>query len=149
MNHSLFLYLIGAILVLTLIAAPVAADTPTISGISPSEGYNSGTSWVTITGSNFNLTSSLGTVVLMKSGETNITASVSSMSSTSLTCSFPLSGRTAGTWDVIVVNQDNSEYVRPSFCTAGPARYWPRKAKRAATTKAIAGTQAMRRRRPD
>ena len=112
MNHSHFLYLIGAILLLTLIAAPVAADTPIITGISPAEGYNSGTSWVTITGSNFNLTSSLGTVVLMKSGETNITGSVSSMGSTSLTCSFPLSGRTAGTWDVVVVNQDNSEYVR-------------------------------------
>lgn len=115
MNHSLLLYLIGAILVLTLIAAPVAADTPIITGISPSEGYNSGTiSGVVISGTNFNLTSSLGKVVLMKSGETNITAYISSPSSstTSLTCRFSLSGKTPGTWDVVVVNQDGSYATR-------------------------------------
>ncbi|MFA5237768.1 MAG: PEGA domain-containing protein [Methanoregula sp.] len=113
MNHScLVLCLTGTILLLALMTAPVAAaDIPTISSISPAEGYNSGTlSGVVLTGSNFNLTSSLGTVVLMKSGQTNITAYISSpsSSSTSLTCRFSLSGTSAGTWDVVVVNQDGS-----------------------------------------
>jgi hypothetical protein len=114
MNHScLVLCLTGTLMLLALIV-PVAADQPTINLISPAAGYNSGTlSGVVIMGSNFNLTSSLGTVVLMKTGETNITATVTSLSSTALTCRFYLSGKSAGTWDVVVVNQDGSYISYP------------------------------------
>jgi len=120
MNHSIFRVCLAGLILLAVLAVPVAADSPTITSISPSEGYNSGTIYgVVITGSNYNLTSSLGSVVLMKSGETNITAIISSpgSSSTTLTCRFNLYEKTAGTWDVIVTNQDGSYSTYPSGFT--------------------------------
>jgi len=66
---------------------------------------------VVITGTGFNLTSTLGKVRLRMSGETNITATVTAYSATSLTCTFPLSGAKAGAWDVVVVNRDLKEDV--------------------------------------
>jgi hypothetical protein len=66
---------------------------------------------VVITGTGFNLTSSLGKVRLRMSGKTNITATVTVYSATSLTCTFPLSGAEAGEWDVVVVNRDLKEDV--------------------------------------
>jgi len=114
MNPSIFrVGLLGMILLVALAVAPVVAD-PTISSISPSSGYNSGTiTGVVITGANFNLTSSLGKVVLMKTGQSNITADIPSpgSSTSTLTCNFPLLGAAVGTWDVIVVNQDGSSSV--------------------------------------
>jgi len=112
MKHSYFLASLAGVLLLVALVSPVAAS-PTITSISPSEGYNSGSLYVTVTGTGFNLTSSQGSVVLMKSGESNITAYISSpaSSTTSLTCRFSLSGQSAGSWDVVVVNQDGSTYT--------------------------------------
>jgi hypothetical protein len=85
------------------LTAVVAA--PTISSISPAYGYNSSSvSNVVIAGSGFS--TSGATVVLAKSGQTNITGTISSAAATQLTCSFPITGKPAGTWDVIVTNAD-------------------------------------------
>jgi hypothetical protein len=74
----------------------------TIDGISPSSGFNTSTlHGVTISGSGFS--SSGGSVVLKKSGESNIYGTCSG-SATTLTCSFPLTGERAGTWNVVVEN---------------------------------------------
>jgi len=55
----------------------------------------------------------------MKSGQSNITATISSpgSSTTSLTCRFTLTDKSAGTWDVVVVNQDGSYGTDPSGFT--------------------------------
>jgi PEGA domain/IPT/TIG domain len=80
-------------------------SAPAISGISPASGVNTSTlSDVTISGSGFS--TSTGKVVLTKSGETNITGTCDWGSASTLTCSFPLKGKTAGTWNVVVVNAD-------------------------------------------
>jgi len=118
MKGSHFLACLAGVLLLIAFVSPVAAD-PSITSISPSSGSNSGTlTNVMIYGSNFNLTSSLGSVVLMKSGQSNITATIPSpgSSTSTLTCNFPLSGAAVGTWDVVVTNQDGS-YTRYSSFT--------------------------------
>lgn len=82
------------------------AVAPTISSISPPSGYN--TSPVSInglTGTGFS-TSTYPTVVLRRSGSTNITATSVTGTATALTCSFDITGKPAGTWDVIVTNPD-------------------------------------------
>lgn len=118
MNHRYLLACLAGVLLLVTLVSPVAAS-PSITSISPPEGSNSGSLFVTVTGSDFNLTSSQGTVVLMKSGQSNITATISSpaSSTTTLTCRFTLSDKSAGTWDVVVVNQDGSYDIYPSGFT--------------------------------
>lgn len=82
-----------------VIAAPV------ISGRSPTYGYNTtSVNNVIIYGSGFS--TSGATVVLAKSGQTNITGTISSALATQLTCSFPITGKPAGYWNVIVTNAD-------------------------------------------
>ncbi|MGA9087157.1 MAG: PEGA domain-containing protein [Methanoregula sp.] len=79
-------------------------SAPTISGISPTSGYNSSIITITITGTGFSASPS---VVLAQSGQTNITAtSVSVTGTTSISCQFPLTGKPAGVWTVIVTNPD-------------------------------------------
>lgn len=104
------LCMIGTILLLALII-PVAAETSTISSISPSQAYTGTTTGIiTITGMNFNTT--LVKVRLMKDGESNITGTVSFLSNTTIKCKFTLSSsETIGTWDVAVINKDGSESV--------------------------------------
>lgn len=78
---------------------------PTISTLSPSSGYNTSTlPDVTISGTGFS--TSGGRVVLTKTGESNITATLSSVSATAINCNLPLTGKTAGTWNVVVINAD-------------------------------------------
>ncbi|MDO9324255.1 MAG: PEGA domain-containing protein [Methanoregula sp.] len=91
-----------SIVSLTMTAVVVA---PIISSISPVYGYNtSSVNNVVIYGSGFS--TSGATVVLAKSGQTNITGTISSASATQLTCSFPITGKSAGTWNVIETNAD-------------------------------------------
>ena len=79
-------------------------SAPAISGISPQNGYNSSTiSGVQITGTGFNAGA---TVILTRSGETNISGSITSQAATAITCNLPITGRTAGTWNVVVTNPD-------------------------------------------
>jgi hypothetical protein len=113
MKKTVFmLCMIGIVLVLSLSVPVSAANPPSISSIHPAYGYNGASvKGVVITGTGFNLTSSLGKVRLRMSGETNITATITASSTTSLTCTFPLSGAQAGAWDVVVVNRDFKEDV--------------------------------------
>ncbi|MFA6363951.1 PEGA domain-containing protein [Methanoregula sp.] len=84
------------------LTAVVAA--PTISSISPTSGYNSSIVTVTVSGTGF---STSPTIVLAQSGQTNITAtSVSVAGTTSITCQFPITGKPAGVWNVVVTNPD-------------------------------------------
>ena len=104
--------MIGTVLLLST-AVPVSAlAAPSISSVNPAYGYNGASvKGVVITGTGFNVTSSLGKVRLMMDGKSNITATVTAYSATSLTCTFPISGVTAGEWDVVVVNRDGQEDV--------------------------------------
>jgi len=93
-----------------IVAVPAAAESSAITSVSPSVAYTGTTTTVTIGGTNFN-TSSVN-VKLMMDGESNITATVSSLTSTSIVCKFTLSSsKTKGAWDLVVVNEDGSEVV--------------------------------------
>jgi hypothetical protein len=86
----------------------------TISGISPSIGFNTSTLYgVTISGSGFS--ASGVSVVLTKAGETDITGICSFVSTTTMTCSFPLRGETAGKWNVVVKNAGGSDPLINEF----------------------------------
>jgi hypothetical protein len=116
MNHSVLpLFLTGLILLLIL-AVPAAAESSAITSISPVVGYTGTTTTVTITGTNFNESSV--SARLMMDGESNITGTISSYTSTSIVCKFPLtSSKTKGVWDVVVVNEDGTEVVDASAFT--------------------------------
>ena len=104
--------MLGMLLVLSVIVPVSALDTPVISSVTPAYGYNGVSArGVVINGTGFNVTSSLGKVRLMMAGELNISATVTAYTDTSLTCTFPISGETAGEWDVVVVNRDLQEAV--------------------------------------
>jgi len=113
MKRTFFtLSLIGTILLFS-IAVPVSAlDAPSISSVDPAYGYNDeSVQGVFITGIGFNVTSSLGKVRLIMDDVSNISATVTAYNDTSLTCTFPISGKTTGDWDVVVVNRDGQEDV--------------------------------------
>jgi len=112
------LCMMGTLLVLSVIVPVSALDPPGISTITPAYGYNGASAkGVVITGTGFNVTSSLGKVRLIMDGESNISATVTAYTSTRLTCTFPISGKTAGEWDVVVVNRDLQEAVLPGGFT--------------------------------
>lgn len=101
------------LLILLLAAAPAAADSPVITSISPSVGYTGTPTTVTISGSNFDLTSS--GVKLLMSGQSNVTdVSISSRTATTIVCIIP--SIPTGTWSVIVTNQtDESNKLVDAF----------------------------------
>jgi hypothetical protein len=94
---------------------------PAITGISPTSGYNSSSiSNVVITGSGFS--TSGASVVLYTSGQTNITGTIVSATATQLTCTFPITGKTAGSWNVIVTNSDGqSATLSGGFAIVNPS----------------------------
>ena len=106
------LCMLGIFLVLSVTVPVTALDQPVISSVTPAYGYNGASArGVVINGTGFNVTSGLGKVRLMMDGESNISATVTAYTNTSLTCTFPISGETAGDWDVVVVNMDLEEGV--------------------------------------
>jgi len=78
---------------------------PTISSITPQNGFNnSAVSITNLAGNNF---ISGATVVLNMSGQPNIPGqSVSVTSATQMACTFDITGKPAGSWNVIVTNPD-------------------------------------------
>lgn len=80
---------------------------PTITSITPSSGYNTSVvSIISLAGTGF-ATTGTPVVVLMKTGETNITAaSVYVVSATQITCSFDITGKTVGYWNIVITNPD-------------------------------------------
>jgi hypothetical protein len=89
----------------TFTATGTGTTAPSITAINPNSGYNTSTiSSVQITGTGFSTT---GAVVNMtKSGENNIPGACSVGSATTIVCSFPITGKTAGSWNVLVLNAD-------------------------------------------
>jgi hypothetical protein len=88
-----------------LYAQRISNDAPTITSITPSLGYNNGSTNITnLAGTNL-FTGAI--VKLTKSGQTDITASnVIVESSTKITCTFDLTNKVIGNWDVVVTNAD-------------------------------------------
>jgi hypothetical protein len=78
---------------------------PTVSGITPDSGVNTGTVSITdLAGTGFRTGAA---VTLQKSGQPDIVGtSVEVSSSTRITCDFGLTGAQAGAWDVVVTNDD-------------------------------------------
>lgn len=101
---------------------------PDISGITPSSGLNSGPVSITnLAGSNF---VSGATVKLSCSGETDIPAiGVVVVSDTKIVCTFDLTGKTTGNWDVILTNPNGlSDTLENGFLISSiqsDFTYWP------------------------
>jgi len=85
-----------------------AADPPTVSSITPNSGLNTSTISITnLAGAGF---SGTPVVNLTRSGQANITATgVTVVSSGKITCTFDLTGKTTGTWNVNVTNPDGQK----------------------------------------
>ena len=116
MKRALLALPLAGMIILLLVIVPVSAETSTISSVTPAVGYQGDSPKVTIVGTDFNTTSVQ--VKLMKSGESNITASVSSVTNTSIVCTFDFdSDEETGAWDLVVINQDNSEVKKVEFFT--------------------------------
>jgi uncharacterized repeat protein (TIGR01451 family) len=78
---------------------------PVVESITPSQASNEGTVHITdLSGSDF----ISPTVKLTKSGEKDIPGTnVTAVNSSTLTCDFDLTGAAAGTWNVVVTNEDD------------------------------------------
>lgn len=87
----------------TVLAAP--ASPPTVTGITPASGVNSGrVSISAVVGSNF---LAGARVKLTKEGEVDIVGSdIVLADSTKITCKFDLTSKKAGEWNVVVTNPD-------------------------------------------
>ena len=110
MKHSVLTLFLAGMILLLITAVPVTAVSSTITSISPAMGYTGSSTTVTITGTNFNESSVK--VKLMMEDETNITSTISSHTSTSIVCRFTISSsKTTGAWDLVVINEDDSEVV--------------------------------------
>jgi len=113
MKYSLPLVCLTGVILLLILAVPVAAD-PAISSISPTSASRGDTVTITISGSGFDLptSSSYKYVRLYYDDDTtNITASsISSKSSTKIVAKFAIgSSKEKGNWYVVVVNDDGTE----------------------------------------
>ena len=90
----------------TLVDGFTITDTnPTVTSITPDTGVNTGDVSITdLVGTNFQ---SGATVILNRTGYADITANpVVVDSDTHITCTFPITGATVGTWNVTVENPD-------------------------------------------
>lgn len=110
MRNSLMKACLSGMVLVLILAVPAAAESSTITSISPEVGYTGATTTVTITGTDFN-TSSVD-VRLMMEDKSNITATISSHTGTKIVCKLTLSSaKTKGAWDLVVINEDGSEVV--------------------------------------
>lgn len=99
----------------------VSYDSPaditlSVSSVNPAFAYNTGVVSISdISGSGFQNGAS---VKLALSGEDEIIASsVVVSSSTKISCSFDLTGKKTGAWDLIVTNSDGSSFTLPTAFT--------------------------------
>ncbi len=99
----------------------VSNPAPTIGAITPSSGLNNGSVNITdLAGSGF-LTGA--TVKLTKTGQTDINATgVTVVSGVKITCTFDLTGKATGLWNVVVTNTDSqSVTLANGFTVNNPA----------------------------
>ena len=89
-------------------AQRVSNAAPTVTSITANSGTNDGPVGITnLAGTGFDTVFGVQSVRLMKTGQTDITATtVNVASSTKITCDFNLSGAAVGAWDVWVQNAD-------------------------------------------
>ncbi len=81
------------------------AAAPTVSGIIPNTGANTGVVSAAVTGTDFQTGA---TVKLMRSGQSDIDATdVNVVSASQIMCNFDLNGAAAGQWNVVVTNPDS------------------------------------------
>ncbi len=116
---------------------PQSSDSdppPIVTSITPDSGANNGAVRITdLSGSYFQTGA---TVKLTKGGQPEVLGSgVSVVSSSTITCTFDLTGVVTGTWDVVVTNPDaQSDTLTEGFTVRAPShvylpsviRYWPR-----------------------
>lgn len=100
-----------------------------VSSITPSTGYNTGTINITkIEGTDFNGS----TVKLTKSGESDINGTeVTVVSVSKIICNFDLTGKATGIWDLVVTNSDGQSatlanaFTMKSWVTIGNLMNYP------------------------
>ena len=92
----------------TLVVPGYTIPVPTVTSITPPSCYNNTSASITnLAGTNF---ANGATVLLTRSGYTNITATeVVVVSPTKITCTLPVTGKTAGYYNVVVRNPDGKE----------------------------------------
>jgi len=100
----------------------VTDPAPTVTSITPSSGVNNANKDVTIAGTGF----LIGAAVKLHTGLSDINAtSVTVADSNTITCTLPITGATAGAWDVVVTNPDGqADSLAGGFTiTAAPTEY--------------------------
>ena len=103
----------------TTVPTTLSGSAPTVTGISPASGAKDATVGVTITGTNFE---NGATAKLMRAGYPSITATgVSVSSSTSIGCTFGLSGADEGNWNVMVTNPGGQSDTKTGVFSIGQA----------------------------
>ena len=103
----------------TTVPTTLSGSAPTVTGISPASGAKDATVGVTITGTNFE---NGATAKLMRAGYPSITATgVSVSSSTSIGCTFGLSGADEGKWNVMVTNPGGQSDTKTGAFSIGQA----------------------------
>ncbi|MDP3396419.1 MAG: IPT/TIG domain-containing protein [Methanoregula sp.] len=93
-----------------------SSHSPAVTSITPSTGQNTTSVIITnLAGTRF---LSGATVNLTKSGEPDIVATgVTVVSATKITCTFDLTGKAAGPWNIVVTNTDNQTGTLPNGFT--------------------------------
>ena len=94
----------------------VLNPVPTVTAISPIQGYNSSITKVTIGGTRF----ASGTVILLINGSNVVTGQVTTLSPTSITGIFPLIGAQPGIYNLTVTNFENLTGVKMNAFTILP-----------------------------
>ncbi|MFA4848790.1 MAG: IPT/TIG domain-containing protein [Methanoregula sp.] len=103
----------------TTVPTTLSGSAPTVTGISPASGAKDAIVGVTITGTNFE---NGATAKLMRAGYPSIPATgVSVSSSTSIGCTFSLSGADEGSWNVMVTNPGGQSDTKTGAFSIGQA----------------------------
>jgi hypothetical protein len=86
---------------------------PTISSVSPPNGHNSINNDVIITGTNFRNCAA----VVMKKDTSRYSASILNLNSTTILCTLPTNGITAGIYDIYISNRDGTNTTKSNAFT--------------------------------
>ncbi len=93
-------------------AFTVTFAAPTITSITPVSGNNNGPVNITsLAGTNFRAGAA---VRLTQTGQSDIVATAVTVTPTALTCTFDLTGKASGLWDVVVTNSDGQSATLPA-----------------------------------
>jgi len=109
----------GRINVKNGVAPPDLTSIPTITSISPTSGYNTGNVMTTIAGTNFHSEVTAKLVL----GSTVKTGTITSLTSTQIKATFPLTGASAGKYNLIVTNDDTSGVTKTGAFTVKAEAY--------------------------